>query len=67
MAFQRQLLIIGLDPEYRWAAVGEPGRTYLWILSREPRMDPALLESILDRVRRQGYDLSTLIRAARHK
>ena len=30
--------IIGLDPEYRWAVVGEPKREYLWILSRTPNM-----------------------------
>ena len=30
--------IIGLDPEYRWAVVGEPTREYLWILSRTPAM-----------------------------
>jgi apolipoprotein D and lipocalin family protein len=30
--------IIGLDPDYRWAVVGEPTREYLWILSRTPAM-----------------------------
>lgn len=30
--------IIGLDPEYRWAVVGEPKREFLWILSRTPRL-----------------------------
>lgn len=30
--------VVGLDPEYRWAVVGAPGRDYLWILSRTPRM-----------------------------
>ena len=30
--------VVGLDPEYRWAVVGAPGRDYLWILSRTPWM-----------------------------
>src|SRR5829696_115026 len=31
--------IIELAPDYSYALVGEPGRKYLWILSRTPRMD----------------------------
>jgi hypothetical protein len=33
--------IIGLDPEYRRAVVGEPSRKYLWILSRTPKLSSA--------------------------
>ena len=29
--------VIGLDPDYRWAVVGEPGRRWLWVLSRTPK------------------------------
>ena len=32
--------VIDLDDNYQWVAVSEPGREYLWILSRTPRMDP---------------------------
>ena len=39
--FSGNYWIIDLDPEYRWVVVGEPGRDYLWILSREPRLDEA--------------------------
>ncbi len=56
--------IIDLDPDYRWAVVGEPGRTYLWILSREPRLDDAVYQHILEGIRRQGYDPERLIRTA---
>ncbi len=54
--------IIDLAPDYSYAAVGEPDRKYLWILSRTPSLDEATLQSILERVRQNGYDLSTLIR-----
>ena len=57
--------IIDLDPDYRWAVVGEPRRRYLWVLSREPTLDSSILEGILARARSQGYDLSKLL-AARH-
>jgi len=55
--------IIDLDADYRWAVVGEPDRKYLWVLSREPRLDDMLLQQILGRARQQGYDVGRLIRA----
>jgi apolipoprotein D and lipocalin family protein len=55
--------IIDLDPEYRWAVVGEPGRKYLWILAREPRMSEPIYREILERIRTKGYDLQGIIRA----
>ena len=30
--------ILALPTDYRYVVVGEPSRTYLWILSRTPRM-----------------------------
>jgi apolipoprotein D and lipocalin family protein len=55
--------IIDLDEEdYRWAVVGHPGRDYLWILSREPTLDPEIYEGILARLREQHYDTSRLVR-----
>lgn len=53
--------IIDLDPQYRWAVVGEPNRKYFWILCREPRLDQAIYVQIIDRARKQGYDLNSLI------
>ena len=53
--------IIDLDPEYRWAVVGHPRRKYLWILSRQPQLDPALYAQILDRAQRQGFDVTRLL------
>ena len=48
--------IIDLDPQYRWAVVGEPHRKYLWILSRVPHMDPATLAEIKSHLPQKGYD-----------
>lgn len=55
--------IIDLDAGYQWAVVGEPSRKYFWILARQPRLDEATLNGILERARRQGYDLARLMRA----
>lgn len=53
--------IIDLDPQYRWAVVGEPDREYLWILSRESHLSQAVYAQIIDRTKKQGYDLAPLI------
>jgi apolipoprotein D and lipocalin family protein len=52
--------VIDLDPDYRWAVVGEPGRKYLWILGRDRRMEEGLFNSIVERIKGQGYDLADL-------
>jgi len=54
--------IIDLDPDYKWAVVGEPDRKYFWILSREPRLDDTLYQQILDRAKQQGYDVGPMIK-----
>jgi apolipoprotein D and lipocalin family protein len=51
-------LILYVDPAYHYALVGYPGRGYGWILSREPEMDAATYQSLLQRFQDQGYDIS---------
>lgn len=53
--------IIDLDDDYRWAVVGHPSRKYLWILSREPSVDEAVLQGILERLRGQRYETERLL------
>jgi apolipoprotein D and lipocalin family protein len=54
--------IVGLDPDYRYAIVGEPKRRYLWILSRTPEMNESTYEETLKQVRAAGYDPGQLIK-----
>jgi apolipoprotein D and lipocalin family protein len=60
--FRGDYWVVDLDPEYRWAVVGHPSRNYCWVLSREPRLDEAIFEGILGRLRDQGYDTGRLVR-----
>jgi apolipoprotein D and lipocalin family protein len=60
--FRGDYWILDVDPEYRWALVGEPRRRYLWVLSREPRLETGVFERLLDRARQEGYDLERLLR-----
>ena len=59
--FEGDYWIIDLDPEYQWAVVGDPGCKYLWILSREPRLDSATYQQVVERAKSQGYDVSRLL------
>jgi apolipoprotein D and lipocalin family protein len=54
--------IIDLDPDYRWAVVGEPGRKYFWILARDRHIEQSLFDQIVARATAQGYDLTNLLR-----
>lgn len=52
--------VIALDDNYQWAAVSEPGRDYLWILSRTPRMDAQTYANLLLRLASLGLDVQKL-------
>lgn len=54
--------VIDLDDSYQLAAVSEPRRAYLWILSRTPQPDPQSYQSLLERLKARGFDLSALER-----
>jgi len=58
--FKADYWIIELDADYQYAVVGHPGRQYLWILSRTPRMDESLYEDLLQRIANKGYDPSLI-------
>jgi len=52
--------IISLSPDYSYALVGDPGREYLWILSRLPRMDSATYDRLASEASAQGFDAHLL-------
>ena len=56
--------VIELAPDYRYAIVGEPSRTYLWVLSRTPTLDEAAWHAIDARIAAAGYDRAKVTRTA---
>ena len=59
--FRGDYWIIDLDKEnYQWAVVGAPSREYLWILSRTPKMDELLFNSLVEKCKEKGFDVSKL-------
>ena len=53
--------IIALGDNYEYAVVSEPKRQYLWILSREPTLNPSRYKQLTEALRNQGFDISFLI------
>ncbi len=53
----------GADWEYLVAA--HPSRDYLWIYSRAPTLDEALVQGVLGRLEAVGYELDDIVRTAR--
>src|SRR4051794_11504913 len=60
--FSGDYWILDINADYRWALVGEPSRKYLWILSRDPRLDDRILNRLLERAKQEGYDISRVVR-----
>jgi len=54
--------IIDLDPNYKWAVIGHPKKSYCWILSRTPQLDERTYQGILKRLEAKGYDTAKLIK-----
>jgi apolipoprotein D and lipocalin family protein len=54
--------IIELGAEYEYAVVSNPDRSYLWVLSRTPRMDEGVYAGIVERLRSSGFDTGKLVR-----
>lgn len=48
--------------DYEWSIVGEPSGRYLWVLTREQRPGPELLQFLGQRVQELGYDWSLIRR-----
>ena len=62
--FSGDYWILDLGPNYEYAVVGEPGRKYLWILSRSPRMEEALFQQLLRKMAARGFNTEKMIRTS---
>ncbi|HQR84910.1 MAG: lipocalin [Polynucleobacter sp. 24-46-87] len=52
--------VIDLDSQYQVAAVSDPRREYLWVLSRTPQLDAAVYDALLKRLQEQQFDIRKL-------
>ena len=52
--------VIDLDSQYQVAAVSDPRREYLWVLSRSPQLDATVYDALLKRLQDQQFDIRKL-------
>jgi apolipoprotein D and lipocalin family protein len=55
-------LILDLDPNYQWMAVGHPSRSYGWVMARSKSLPDSTYQSILAKLATQGYDTSKFVK-----
>ena len=53
--------ILDIDPDYKWALIGEPCRSYAWVLARDKYHDHTMIQLRLEKLRSLGYDTSDMI------
>ena len=58
--FRGKYWIIDLADDYSFAVVSHPNKKYLWILSRTPKMNDAVYQQIISRLKQKGFDLTKL-------
>lgn len=59
--------IIGLGADYDYAVVGSPNRKYLWILSRNVKMDESAYAMLAELAESQGFDTGRLEKTVHEK
>ena len=60
--FYASYIVFELDHEnYQYALVCGPDKSYLWILSRTPEIQPAIKDKLVTRAALAGFDTSKLI------
>lgn len=55
-------LVIDLDEDYKWVAIGVPSQNYLWIMAREWRMSDEDLKMIINRLSERNYNIKNIKR-----
>ena len=58
-------VVVALDEDYHWSAVGHPSRDYAWILARETELPLETLREIEARFAEAGYDTCEILTSPR--
>lgn len=60
--FKFDYLIVALEENYRWTAIGVPNQNYLWIMARDWRNPEPIIQEAITRLAAIGYDTKNLVR-----
>jgi apolipoprotein D and lipocalin family protein len=55
-------LIVALDENYRWTAIGVPDQKYLWIMARDWRNPESTIAEAVRHLKDSGYNTENLVR-----
>ncbi|XKG39521.1 lipocalin family protein [Marinobacter sp.] len=59
--FYGSYIVFELGENYDYSFVSGPDKSYLWLLARSPRVEPALVEAFIAKSEALGFDTSELI------
>jgi apolipoprotein D and lipocalin family protein len=59
--FSADYVVVALDSNYRYAMVTSNSHKFLWILSRTPKLDKAVVDNLLAKAIELGFDATKLI------
>jgi apolipoprotein D and lipocalin family protein len=60
--FKGDYWILEIGRNYEYSVIGEPAGKYIWILSRQPKMDEQILQGIFARLKLRGYSVEAISR-----
>lgn len=55
-------LVLELAPDYSHTVIGHPSKRYVWIMARQPALDPEILGELRSGLAASGYDVSRIER-----
>lgn len=56
-----QYKILFVDDDYQYALVGGSSENYLWVLSRTPNLDKAILDKMINIAKEEKYNINKIV------
>ncbi len=60
--FSASYVIIGIGPNYQWAAVAHPSKKFGWVLARQRQLSPVAYGEAMTLFQQRGYDTRKFIK-----
>lgn len=58
--FEGDYWVIDHADDYSWSLVGEPSGRYLWVLARASKLEAAVKDDLVERLKKRGYNTQFL-------
>ncbi len=57
--------VLEFSGDYSWVVVGSPDRKYLWILSKSEKIDPLLVDGLLQRMEKVEFEMAAVVKPSK--